>query len=218
MTKHEARFPRIDCSVVYLLVLALLFPIACSDAMNSQPSRSFVPNPEPRRAYTLTVHIQGAPGPLNVVTGAAQYDVVNTECLTPPKDSDEGRTAPVPTQDLPIVLQRISDNEYRGTFYADGMLDQELHGRGICHWALIQAQVQLKATGAQGETRFIARLAGDELAQAASSTKAFHYWKARYPKEAGYENYPDYGQGSLDQVPADQRDEFFEVSLTAEEA
>ncbi|TQM17382.1 hypothetical protein FB548_0765 [Pseudoxanthomonas sp. 3HH-4] len=212
------RLPRRDGRLICLVAMSLLFPTACSGAMNSQPSPSFVPNPEPRQAYTLTVRIQGAPGPLEVVASAAQYDVRNTECLPPPKDNPEGRTAPVPTQDLPITLQRISDNEYRGTFYADGMLDQELHGRGVCHWALIQAQVQLKATGAPGETRFIAKIGGDELGQAPSKTKAFHYWKARYPKDAGYDDYPDYGQGDLRQLPADKRDDFFEVSLTAKEA
>ncbi|MBL8256998.1 hypothetical protein J2X02_000825 [Pseudoxanthomonas japonensis] len=183
--------------------------------MNSQTSPQFTENPAPRQAYRLTLRIEGAPGPLEVVSSAAQYDVVNKECLPPPKDNPGGHTAPVPTHDIPFRLERVSDNEYAGIFHTDGMVDAEYHGRGVCRWELIQAQVQLRAPGDQGDTYFIAKLSGDELPQGAP--KAFHYWKARYPKEAGAEGYRDFGQPDLQKVPEDQRDEFFGIVLTARE-
>ncbi len=195
--------------------LLLLSQTACSGAMNSQTSPQFTENPAPRQAYRLTLRIEGAPGPLEVVSSAAQYDVVNKECLPPPKDNPGGHTAPVPTHDIPFRLERVSDNEYAGIFHTDGMVDAEYHGRGVCRWELIQAQVQLRAPGDQGDTYFIAKLSGDELPQGAP--KAFHYWKARYPKEAGAEGYRDFGQPDLQKVPEDQRDEFFGIVLTARE-
>ena len=196
--------------------LLLLSQTACSGAMNSQTSPQFTENPAPRQAYRLTLRIEGAPGPLEVVSSAAQFDVVNKECLPPPKDNPGGHTSPVPTHDIPFRLERVSDSEYSGTFYTDGMVDAEYHGRGVCRWALIQAQVQLRAPGDQGDTHFIAKLSGDELPQGAP--KAFHYWKARYPKDAGAEGYRDFGQPDLQKVPVDQRDEFFGIVLTAREA
>ncbi|KRA53594.1 hypothetical protein ASD77_02660 [Pseudoxanthomonas sp. Root65] len=184
--------------------------------MNNQASPQFTENPTPRQAYRLTLRIEGAPGPLEVVSSAAQYDVVNHECLPPPKDNPGGHTSPVPTHDIPFRLERVSDSEYAGVFYTDGMVDAEYHGRGVCRWELIQAQVQLRAPGHQGDTHFIAKLNGDELPQ--GTPKAFHYWKARYPKESGSEGYRDYGQPDLQKVPADQRDDFFGVVLTVKEA
>lgn len=196
--------------------LLLLSQTACSGAMNSQSNPQFTENPTPRQAYRLTLRIEGAPGPLEVVSSAAQYDVVNHECLPPPKDNPGGHTSPVPTHDIPFRLERVSDSEYAGVFYTDGMVDAEYHGRGVCRWELIQAQVQLRAPGAEGDTHFVAKLNGDELPQGAP--KAFHYWKARYPKEAGSEGYRDFGQPDLQKVPADQRDDFFGIVLTAKEA
>ena len=94
----------------------------------------------------------------------------------------------------------------------DGMVDADYHGRGVCRWKLIQAQVQLQAPGAQGGTRFVAKLNGDEVSQ--GTAKAIHYWKARYPSEPGADSYRDYGQLDLQKVPADQREEFFNLVLT----
>lgn len=210
------RLPRRDRKLIGLAAMSLLLPTACSGAMSSQTTPQFAENPSPRQAYRLTLRIDGAPGPLEVVSSAAQYDVVNQECLPPPKENPGGHTSPVPTHDIPFRLERVSDSEYAGVFYIDGMVDAEYHGRGMCHWELIQAQVQLRAPGDQGDTHFIAKLNGNELPQ--GLPKAFHYWKARYPKEAGAEGYRDFGQPDLQKVPAEQRDDFFEIVLTAKEA
>lgn len=198
------------------VILVLLSQTACSGAMNNQASPKFAENPSPRQAYRLTLRIEGAPGPLEVVSSAAQYDVVNHECLPPPKENPGGHSSPVPTHDIPFRLERVSDSEYAGVFYTDGMVDAEYHGRGVCRWELIQAQVQLRAPGEEGDTRFVAKIAGDELPQ--GMPKAFHYWKARYPKETGSEGYRDFGQPDLQKVPAEQRDDFFGIVLTAKEA
>jgi hypothetical protein len=198
------------------VILVLLSQTACSGAMNNQASPQFAENPSPRQAYRLTLRIEGAPGPLEVVSSAAQYDVVNHECLPPPKENPGGHSSPVPTHDIPFRLERVSDSEYAGVFYTDGMVDAEYHGRGVCRWELIQAQVQLRAPGEEGDTRFVAKIAGDELPQ--GMPKAFHYWKARYPKETGSEGYRDFGQPDLQKVPAEQRDDFFGIVLTAKEA
>ena len=198
-------------------LLLLVSPTACSGAMNSQTSSpTFTENPAPRQAYRLTLRIEGAPGPLEIVSSAAQYDVANPECLPPPKGNPGGHTSAVPTHDIPVRLQRVSDSEYAGVFHVDGMLDADYHGRGVCRWQLVQAQVQLRAPGAEGDTRFVAKLNGDEVPKGAPKT--IHYWKARYPREPGADSYPDYGQPDLQKVPADQRDAFFSIVLTAKEA
>ncbi|HZF96635.1 MAG TPA: hypothetical protein VEY92_00020 [Pseudoxanthomonas sp.] len=57
----------------------------------------------------------------------------------------------------------MSDVEYKGTVYADGLLDEEYYGRGVCRWKLTQARVHLKATGAEEETLFNASISAEPL-------------------------------------------------------
>ena len=73
----------------------LLSQAACGGAMNSQTSPQFTENPSPRRACRLTIRNEGAPWPLEVVSSATQYDVVNQECLPPPKENPDGYASPV---------------------------------------------------------------------------------------------------------------------------
>lgn len=147
-------------------------------------------NPAPKEAYTITMTLNGAPGPFAVMKGLAQYDVVNRECLSPPKDNPGGHTAPVPTDDVEIPLRKISDTEYEATVYADQMLDQDFAGRGLCHWKLIQFRVHMKATGAPGETLFIPSIQDDKLIPATSEMVYFN--KRSYPR-AGMDDFVDTG-------------------------
>src|SRR3546814_7808352 len=91
--------------------------------------------------------ITDAPGPFASMRALAQYDVVNKQCLSPPKDNPGGHTAPVPTKDVEIPLTRVSDNEYTGVVYADWMQDEDYTGHGACRWQLMQFRVRMKATG-----------------------------------------------------------------------
>ncbi len=148
-------------------------------------------NPAPKDAYRITMTIKDAPGPFAWMKALAQYDVVNKECLSPPKDNPGGRTAPVPTDDVEIPLQKISETEYVGTVYADQMLDQDYTGRGVCHWKLIQFRVHMKATGADAETLFIPSIQDDKLIPA--KTEVVYFNKIVYPR-ANMDEYVDTGE------------------------
>jgi hypothetical protein len=65
------------------------------------------------------------------------------------------------TRMFEFELTRVSDVEYTGTVYADGILDEDYYGRGICRWQLTQARVQLKATGVPRETLFSASISAE---------------------------------------------------------
>ncbi|MDQ1118459.1 MULTISPECIES: hypothetical protein [Pseudoxanthomonas] len=174
---------------------ALLFALAaCSPsdsrtdmtAVNSPAAEAGTPtgarNPSPKDAYRITMTLKDAPGPFGWMKALAQYDVVNKECLSPPKDNPGGRSAPVPTDDVEIPLQKVSDTEYVATVYADQMLDEDYTGRGVCHWKLIQFRVHMKATGAQGETLFIPSIQDQKLIPAEQETVYFN--KISYPRLA----------------------------------
>src|SRR3546814_1502961 len=89
--------------------------------------------------------ITDAPGPFASMRALAQYDVVNKQCLSPPKDNPGGHTAPVPTKDVEIPLTRVSDNEYTGVVYADWMQDEDYtgHGRSEEHTSELQSLMRI---------------------------------------------------------------------------
>ena len=172
-------------------------------------------NPQPKQAYRITMRIDNAPGPFAKMLGLAQFDVVNTECLRPPKDNPGGYSSPVPTDAAEIPLTQVNDNTWSGVVYADQMLDEEyIPGRGVCHWQLIQAQVQMKATGADGETRFVPNIRRDKILAAEAQTIYFN--KRTYPK-ASMVDYTDDGLESRSMFgPSITDEDLFTVTFHAE--
>lgn len=170
-------------------------------------------NPNPQRAYTVTMKIEGAPGPFAVVDGVAQYDVENApECGRYLKFAG---VHPDMTSMETFPLTKLSDTEYQGTVYADLVLDEDYFGRGVCRWKFMQAQVVIKATGADAETEFLPYMRADAVYAQESQPK--YFWKERYPRVTGYDRFPDFGDETLDPVPVDKRGEFFTITLTSRE-
>ena len=136
-------------------------------------------NPQPKQAYEITMMLADAPGPFASMLGLVQYDVVTQECLSPP-DSNPGGASMHMTRHVPFELTQVSDVEYRGTVHADGILDEDYYGRGVCRWQLTQARVHLKATGAEEETLFNASISAEPLL--AEKTEKIYFLKASYPR------------------------------------
>lgn len=204
--------------MIAALLYAATVPLtACTQPMNDTPGPEYRENPDPRQAYRLTMTIEDAPGPLKIMVSAAQYDVVNRECLPPPKDNPGGRSSPVPTNDIPFELTRVSDNQYTGIVYLDGMVDEDYHGRGVCRWELIQAQVQMKATGADGETRFIAMIRPRDEEFRSAEPKRTYYWTKRYPG-SDLRDFPSFGETDPSRYRPEIHDELFVISLAIEKA
>ncbi|WP_349984394.1 hypothetical protein ABRP17_016980 [Stenotrophomonas sp. WHRI 8082] len=170
-------------------------------------------NPAPRQAYEFVLKIDDAPGPFAVVEGSAQYDVVNEqECgrIVPAT----GRAGRITSQEN-VQLQKVGDNEYRGTVYLDLMQDEDYYGRGVCQWKFSGAGAMLKATGAAGETRFLSFIEADRFVKGDSETQ--HYADMGYPRES-MEDYADYGEDAPDGFKPELRDKLFSVTLAGKEA
>lgn len=213
MSLSRAKLPAL-MTIVVLLSMGMTPLTACTQPMNNEARPEYRENPSPRQAYRLTMQIDDAPGEFAWIHGFMQYDVVNRECLPPPKDNPGGRSSPVPTRSPQFVLEQVSPGEYTGIVYADGMIDEDYHGRGVCRWALQNVQVQLKATGAEAETLFMADLHGEEVL--AGRPKTIYYWKGGYP-EAGIREFPDSGKTAADGFKPEIRSELFTITLAAEE-
>jgi hypothetical protein len=199
------------------IALTLMFMTAgCSPSTQEKDPVDFKQNPNPVQAYRITMRLDNPPGPFGSMVALAQYDVTETECLPPPREN-HGHKWPVPTEDVPIELARVSDTEYTGIVYVDRMLDEDYYGRGVCHWQLIQARVHLKATGdAKGETLFIPSFPFAKI-DVSGSQRTF-FWKGHYPgdPESTLEEFPYIGHADRSAMAADITDEdVFSVTLTA---
>lgn len=186
-------------------------------AARNEDAPAYRQNPQPKQAYRITMTVENAPGPFASMKALAQYDVVNKECLRPPKDNPGGHTSPVPSEDVEIPLQRVSNNTYSGVVYADQMLDEDYNGRGACHWQLMQFRVHMKATGAVGETLFIPSIPDRKLLAGERETVYFN--KISYPHFPGDEpsEYESVDTGEADRSrfgPSIQDDDLFTVTFT----
>ena len=191
-------------------------PASPSDAAaRGQDGATYRTNPRPTQAYRITMTIRGAPGPFASMRALAQYDVVNKQCLSPPKDNPGGHTAPVPTEDVEIALTRVSDTEYTGVVYADWMQDEDYTGHGVCHWQLMQFRVRMKATGTDGETRFVPNIMAEELL--AEQVRTVYFNKIAYPRlESSALDEPlSFGQSDRSRFGSSvQDDDLFTVTFT----
>ena len=169
-------------------------------------------NPNPKRAYLITMRIEGAPGPFAVLEGVAHYEVENLECGRYLKFAG---TFPGMGSSETFEMSRISETEYQGTVYADLILDEDYFGRGVCRWKFIGMDGFLRATSDKRTTRFRPWVDDDEVYSQRSVTT--YFWKERYPREEGYDNFAEFGDATLDSVPLDKRHEFFTITLTSRE-
>jgi len=169
-------------------------------------------NPNPTKAYEIRVKLAAVPGAFENIQGTAQFDVENPgECGN--VDPFVGAIPRISSNE-PIALTKVSDTEYTGILYLDQIIDEDYYGRAVCRWALAEARVVLKAPGSDANTRFIFGLAADKVRAGAQETR--YFWSGYYPR-AKMDAFRDLGDASLDKVPADKRDEFFSITLSAKE-
>jgi len=204
-----------------LPALVFLATAGCGSSYADTPAKAPLRklNPAPTQAYEIRLTLANASdlsstadgkSPFTVVEGTAQFDVSNgARCG---KSNALSGHVPTLTSHEPFRLSRISATEYAGTVYADMLLHEDYYGQGVCHWALTEARVALRARADIADTRFVAGLPTKEVL--AGGIQVRYFWKGYYPRfEDG--QHADYGRAQLDAVPADKLAEFFTVTLTA---
>ncbi|MBV6849378.1 hypothetical protein [Xanthomonas euvesicatoria] len=169
-------------------------------------------NPHPAQAYRITMTIEDAPGPFDWISGTAFYEMTNRDACTP-FDRSLGMSTKPKEDGIPIHFEKRNVFTYVATIYADGMVDADYYGKGVCTFELSGVGISLKATGKKEETRFQPVLFKSEIYSPAP--KITYFWEGRYPKE-DMENFPDGGRLSVDQFNDDARNNVFKVTLIAE--
>ncbi|MNC53437.1 hypothetical protein D3C75_1028450 [compost metagenome] len=159
------------------------------------------------------LRLKDAPGDFAVVEGVAQYDVINEDQCGHIEPAT-GTAARITSQE-PVQLRKVADGEYRGTLYVDRMLDEDYYGRGVCRWEFSGAGAMLKATGAEGETRFLTFVDAKPLTDGSAHT--LFYPEAAYPRAPLAANYPATGKANPADYVAELQGKLFTMSLSASE-
>lgn len=169
-------------------------------------------NPAPKQAYELVLTLKDAPGPFAIVEGVAQYDVSNYE--------DCGRILPATgtagriTSQEPVTLHKVSENEYRGTFYLDRMLDEDYYGRVACDWTLTGVGAMLRATTSKADTRFLTYFKKERMNTGSPLT--LYYPKVAYPRAEFAANYPASGKEDPSAYKEELRNALFSITTTVQ--
>ncbi|WP_454832832.1 hypothetical protein [Pseudoxanthomonas wuyuanensis] len=116
-----------------MAVAASMVLTACAPVQEEKPSRKL--NPDPKRAYTITMTIAGASGPYEISKGSLQYNIADQQCLPPVRNFAGVQTEPTHTS-ISFPLTKVADGSYVGTIYLDAMAEENFYGRGICRWEL----------------------------------------------------------------------------------
>ncbi|MEA5125746.1 hypothetical protein [Xanthomonas floridensis] len=168
-------------------------------------------NPRPTQAYRITMTIENAPGPFDFVDGAAFYQMTNHTLCTP-IEPIAGVWSKQKEDSVPAVFKKIDTTTYVATIFADGMIDADYYGKGVCHWELMGVGISLKANGKKEETNFSPGLEKDQILS--SGRKTTYFWKGGYPRDE-LEDFPDTGEGDPAKFKGELRGELFKVTLSA---
>ncbi|MFC6839679.1 hypothetical protein [Xanthomonas theicola] len=203
-------------SCLLLLLLAGCNPMNAVSGKTEQTDADGDPvyrkNPQPTQAYRITMTIEDAPGPFAHVSGTAFYDMTNHVQCTPINEPLLGMSTKQKEDVIPIHFQKIDETTYVGTIYADGMVDADYYGKGVCRFELTGVGIALKATGKHDETRFEPALFKKEIYS--PEPKVTYFWKGRYPK-VDMDDFPDSGRTSVDDFNETARHNIFKVTLSS---
>jgi hypothetical protein len=99
-------------------------------------------NPAPKQRYAITLTVLDPPGQISSVTGTAQFDIDNEQCV-PLADSVAGVRKHTKFMH-PITFHREGGG-FVGYVYADQLLNNDYYGLGTCTWSLTGVQTLFHA-------------------------------------------------------------------------
>ena len=172
----------------------------------------FKRNPHPVEQYEITVTVKDAPGPLIATQGGTVHQAFDCAYVVNRLAGSWGQ----PTWGWEIPFEQLDEKTFVGRFHRDEMLDEDydgLGGSGRCHWQFMNMGVVLRATGADGETKFGAGLSNEEVL--AEKPVTLYFNKMRYPSNDNIPNYSYAGELRDRFGPSIQDTDLFSVTLVA---
>jgi hypothetical protein len=203
-------------------LLAMIFPVAlslssCTPLGNDAGSRPppIRLNPHPVRAYRVVLTLDDAPGPFRKVEGIADYtakyrDEPSRTCGY--MAGGVGAFIPLSWSE-PFELKKTSEDTYEGVIHADGMLDEDYDGEGVCHWEMIEVRARLRANDNQTDTQFAPFIRTTPDMIETSSTR--YFWKGVYANPE-FSQHTSFGQSDPARINR-KREDLFVIQMVIRE-
>jgi hypothetical protein len=185
-----------------LIISVALLATGCSRLMDPDIKQ----NPHPVKRYEITMTIDGAPGPFELIEGHMQFVISNPLCA--PQDLVSG-ARPTPIERPPITLTRVNDRLYKGTIYLDLLQDEDYYGLGVCQWKMVASIMSLQAH----DVSMGADISYDDIV--AQRTVTQYMAKELYHGSAVKDL--NVGAGPISDYIAKNRDKFFSITIKARE-
>ena len=183
------------------------------------PEFDITKNPNAKQAYQLKVQIKDAPaGGLKHSHAWVGFDVENVKDCGYYIGWPFNGTVPDIFRSIAFPLTQLSPTEYEGTFYTDWGKDGDFFGKGTCHWRFRTVGASFRATGADGETAFVAMFdtqAPEDQVFAVNKPLTRFYRKELYPRLKEMDNYSSTGIGDTSYF---KPEEIFSITITVQEA
>ena len=182
------------------------------DVKDRQPPRPQLKrNPNPT-AYEITLKIEGAPGEFGSIRGFMQYETKLDDPCMPDLGGMAGTRMRL-KENVPYVLEKVSQGTYRGTVYTDLFSDEDYFGLGVCHVGMVEARAELRIDDSTNASVFFDGLS-PELIVAGKEKVAF--FAKRHYLQGGMDRLPV--AGMPDKSPAKEKwpqDELFSIRFSA---
>jgi hypothetical protein len=152
----------------------------------------------PNGGHAITLQIERAPGPFGRVNGEALYRAEGCP------QADAEKTLPVP-------YTRLDDQRYTATVRKQAPPDAAPDS--ACRWRLMSTTVNLSATDAPEDERYVAQLSADEMD--AGEPVRRHYWRGTYPRMPGALITRNLGETDPEVFRPEFRKVLFSITLTS---
>lgn len=159
--------------------------------------------------YDISLALDSAPGPFAQVRAAMVYRVEDERCL--PRLGGMSGTRVTARQFIEIGLDRTGPETWRGRFHDQLLVDDDYYGLGTCRWRLSGVSVEMRATGADGETRFSEFLFPEDLAPG-KRTRAY-FVDRHYPRADVMDDFPASGERDIGRFKPEARERLFSLDV-----
>ena len=148
--------------------------------------------------HAIALQIDRAPGPFARVNGEARRRA-------------EGCPQAAAEKTLPVPYTRLDDHRYTATVRNEAPPDAEVDRD--CHWRLVSTTVNLSATDAPEDERYVAQLSADEVDAGEPARR--YYWRGTYPRMPGALITRNLGETDPEVFRPEFRKVLFSITLTA---
>ena len=190
-------------------------------SIQEQMEQRFKLNSNPKEAYRIRIKINGAPGPMKLMTNMyTGYKALNCSYNI---NKFEGVDVE-PEKNIQTPMRQIDTDEYESIIYFDAMQNEDYFGQGVCRWEPENFGVSFKATGKPEETEFNVSDVMKNLIKEKTLVK--YYWNGTYPyyrnddgtisMRSDGTNFTDFGE-PLKWFSAERQKDLFSISISLEE-